>query len=189
MGLYEDRLAAAQKEWPRLKVVSKEDSLLMNLLAWVLKNILRTGDDFMSRFITTVGFTIYVPAKWTRMSDLDRFFMLEHELVHVHQMTTLVFPRWLWPANMVLFAIAYTLLLPAFWTMRAKFEREAYTRQISLEVEHGRFDPTDPAQVQWMLNWLVPLFSGPSYFWMWTEEATRDYFTRLFGRLAAGDRF
>ena len=63
MNEYEIKLAnimsAIEYEFPDFKIVSKQDSKLMRILG----KILFFNKDFMTRYITVIGNTVYVPSK------------------------------------------------------------------------------------------------------------------------------
>ena len=69
----------------RVRVVQKTDSLLMKILAccfWVLNKVRITHiDDFMNRYITTIGHTIYATPGWSM--DMNVTSTVIHELTHI----------------------------------------------------------------------------------------------------------
>ena len=186
MGRYDDKLNQIRETYPRFEVVPKAGSRFMLVINWFLKNVLRTGDDFMTRFITTIGNTMYTNEKWETRSDDDRYCILVHEVTHTEQMHNFPFGKHFWFLNWFLFPLAYVLILPTKWTFRAKFEREAFTRQIIAMVALNRIDPANPVHIKYILDWVVPLFSGPNYFYMAGKDDTVRYFTDLLEKLAKG---
>jgi hypothetical protein len=104
-------------------------------------------------------------------------------------MHTLPLGLWAWPVNWVCFAFGYLFLLPAFWTLRAKFEYEAYRHEFSVMADLGVLNPKNAAEVQRMTDWAGRMFSGADYFWMSRQKAAEAYFTDVMARLANGERF
>jgi len=97
-----------------IKLVSKSDSKLMKICAYLLKHFV---PRFMQGFATSIGKTIYVPTEWDNFSEGRQTSLLKHELVHIDQ-----YKMW-W----ILYAPLYLLFpLPILFSYRYYFEREAY---------------------------------------------------------------
>ncbi len=93
----------AQKYVPRLKVAFKDQSRFMK----VLGALMFFNKSFMTRYTTTIGYTIYVPSKEDYDANPDAYLdILTHEFVHM-----IDFKKW-----NVLFSLSYLLpqLLAAF---------------------------------------------------------------------------
>lgn len=137
-------------------VVDKSKSKFMA----VLGKILFFNPDFMTRYVTTIGRTIYCPNG--KISPTT----LEHELQHVRD-----YDRW-----GLLFALSYLLALPTGWTMRAYWERKAYAITIRKAFAE------DPARVESpeYRAWIVRIFTGPDYFWMsWSKKSVEKWFDNV----------
>ena len=72
--------------------------------------------------------------------------------------------------NGILFAVCYLMVLPFFWTFRAKFEREAYTQSMLVQFELGG-SLTEP-EMSANAEKMVQTFCGPAYAWMSTVRKT-----------------
>lgn len=141
---YPDVLNALWKEFPKAKVVSKESSRLMRLMAWLIKP---WSPDFLTEYTTTIGSTIYMPDGWGNVVKAQ---IVNHEMVHIRQ-----FKKW-----NILYFLSYLFCLPAVWTMRSVWEYEAYVKTMEYEaLTEG--DVSDQT-----IDWLVETFAGPSYFFM-----------------------
>jgi hypothetical protein len=150
-------LALVRSERPGLRLVHKADSPLMRTLGTVLAPL---TPDFGSRFTTVLGDTVYLPRP---VEALDRGHLariLAHEFVHQLDMA----------AYGPLFYTSYVLAMPVGRTTRAHWERRAYAVDLMLAHRAG-----GPAAVERAMAWIVPMFAGPAYGWMWagTEAATR----------------
>jgi hypothetical protein len=160
-----------KKEFPRAKIVKKDKSLFMKIiftpLSWV------TGMDYINFFVTTILFTIYVPATWDdpkKYSSYRKFSVLRHEREHMRQFSHWPFGKYFWWINPVLMGIAYILILPVYFTMRAHFEKRGYIQNMLCSYEkNGKLIYE---------NWekrLVPIFCGPKYAWMSTEKRFKKW--------------
>lgn len=166
------------KEIPEAKMKHHHESaflrFLFKALGWITKKITsrKTAPNW-SHYVVTIGKTIYVPKSFFRMPDHIRYSVLRHELVHMRQ-----FRRWPFPCldiwglrtiNFVLVAFCYLLVFPAFWTLRAKFEREAYLQNFLVLYEMKK-----PLCVN-DFDWMISTFAGPTYFWMWRKKAAKAW--------------
>lgn len=157
---YEDVLIALRHEFPAFKIVWKEESWLMKLIAGFLYFItFGMQRTFQTEYITTIGCTVYVPDRWRLHSDIAKTIVLRHERVHMRQRARLTLP---------LFTLLYLFLpLPGGLSyFRAKFEMEAYAETIKATVElypnGAQLVLRSDAKRQMLSN-----FIGPAYFWMW----------------------
>lgn len=158
-------MAEISAEFPTFTVVMKGDSRLMRAIDVFMKAVtLWRMKAFLTDFITTVGYTVYVPAAiW---GDPDPFYMLcalRHERVHMRQRRKY---------GMALFTFLY-LFCPLFVGLayfRMKFEREAYTESLMAAAELGQ-SPDVVLGDSWK-NMIVTSFTGPSYLFMWPFKKT-----------------
>lgn len=145
-------------EFPGFQIVRKEDSALMRAMAAVLRVLtLGRSRSFMDRYVTTVGQTVYVPSGWDSWSEVSRYVVLRHEVVHMRQARRM---------GAVAFAVAYLLLpLPAGLAYcRARLEMEAYGESIMALVERtGTSVVLSPGFQREMVDRLT----GPDYLWCW----------------------
>lgn len=174
-------LQAVQKQLPKAKIVAKEDSLLMKVIA----KLMFFNPDFMDSYITTIGYTSYFPKAMltSAMSDDDNTATFAHEQVHMHDYKNSKFFSlgYLMPqllaalASVSLLAIWFSKLwllnllwlgmlapIPAYWRM--KDELRGYTMSLAYAFwEEGQWDPYEDAN-------FVSNFTGSGYYFMWPFE-------------------
>jgi hypothetical protein len=157
---YENTLREIRREFPKFKLLWKEESWLMKFIAGFLRFItLGKACTFQTHFITTIGCTVYVPDGWRESSDISKIITLRHERVHMRQRRRLTMP---------LFTFLYLLFpLPGGLAyFRTRFELEAYAETIRATVElypNGAQVVLKPE----VRRQMVSNFTGASYFWMW----------------------
>lgn len=146
--------------YPGFSLVWKEQSRLMRVIAFCLMILtLGRSRDFMSKYTTVIGNTVYIPSGWTEMSEIQRAIILRHEGVHMKQRKHF---------GLLLFSILYLFVpLPglfSWWRMR--FEMEAYTETLRAMVE---LYPDGVSRVlsPTFRQKIIDVFVGPMYFWMW----------------------
>lgn len=142
------------REFPGFEIRRKSESRLMKVIDVCLKIItfgaMRT---FMTKFITTIGTTVYVPDGWDDKAPVSRIIILRHERVHMRQSRRY---------GALLFRFLYLFALPTVWTFRAKLEREAYEETVK-----AIFEYRGPAALNEELKaGLVRHFTSAEYFWM-----------------------
>lgn len=155
-------LAEIESEFPDFQIVNKSDSNFMKLLDVGLRIVtLNKMNEFMTRFTTTVGYTVYVTDEWEHRSQMDRVEVLRHERVHMRQRQKLGF---------FVFMVMYLLLpLPLFFAhFRKKFEQEAYMESMRCEAE--RAGSAIPLMQKKYRDAMIERFTGPSYGWMWVRR-------------------
>lgn len=142
-----------QEEFPGFKLVEKEDSLLMSVLAVLAKPF---NPDFMEDHCTLLGRRLYHPSGW---SDLKVYEAVCRKRVWLRDVR-----RW-WPIMWL------TLLLPlpvvlsgrAYWYFRGYEEslRVIWERRGMPRNRDGspRIDISS-------IRWAVSHFTGPSHLWM-----------------------
>ena len=125
-GAYLEKLT---EEFPKFDLKKKSESKLMKFLSLLLK-IISFGNmkNFMDKYITTIGYTVYVPDGWANKPDDDKIIILRHEAVHMRQRERLGF---------VLMSLIYLFFIfPVVFAIgRATLEREAYKETIKAEAE------------------------------------------------------
>ncbi|MBX3273291.1 MAG: hypothetical protein KF729_23715 [Sandaracinaceae bacterium] len=151
-------LDALRAELPGLRVVDKRDDRFSRLVDRALRIVTLGGQrHYLTRYVTTIGRTLYFPEGWEARSPESRYVTLRHEAVHLRQ-----FRRY----GLVLTALVY--LVPFFPLGlaygRARLEWEAYAETLRATAEvHGLEAARDPA----LHAHLVEQFVGPAYGWMW----------------------
>lgn len=172
-------LEQLRAELPGLRVIEKERDGFSRLLDRALRVVTLGGQhEFMTRYVTTIGRTIYLPSGWARRTPESRYVTLRHEAVHLRQ-----FRRY----GLVLTAIVYLLpFLPlglAWGRARLEWEGYAETLRATFEV-HGLEAARDPR----LHAYVVRQFTGPAYGWMWPfPRAVQRWIDRLVLELALED--
>lgn len=112
---------------------------------------------YLSRYVTTLGRTIYVPDDWAARSSSSRLETLRHEAKHVEQ-----FERLGWPLMVLVYGLLPLPMGLAYG--RARLEWEAYAETLAAVAEiEGLEAARDPA----LHAHIVARFVGPDYGWMW----------------------
>ncbi len=154
-------LAEMQREFPTFSIERKRDDRIQVLIDRLLKVATLGGQrSYLTQYHTVLFGKLWVPDSWDRMSDVDRYILLRHEVVHLRQGRRLGF---------VPMAFLYL-----FWCFplglaygRARIEWEAYEETIrATDDVLGR----DAALA--LRSWLVARFVGPDYGWMWPFPRT-----------------
>ncbi len=158
MSTFSDLCNEIQKEFPKFSLKNKDQSFLMKLIGFHLF-VLSFGkqNKFMTGFITTVGYTVYVPQGWASMRESDRCIILRHERVHMRQLRkyTPIFFTFLYLFFPLPFLFAY---------YRAKFEKEAYEESIRASVEYYGVGVLSRAGFK---QRVLDHFLTGEYLWMW----------------------
>ena len=170
-----------KNKYPRFNVKERNKSWLMPIF-WVLSRL--TGQSY-DNFTTTIFSTMYVSSSWSEKSDERKYRTLRHEEVHIEQFHCFPLGRWAWPINHLLMSLCYLLLLPAIFSMRAKFEREGYTQTLLVEFELG--GPFSEDRMEYNARWLAETFGGSAYAWMWTRKKAYAWSMDTMRKINAGD--
>lgn len=156
----DDLLEEIRKEFPSFKLLRKEDSRLMKAIGLFLAIItFGQSTDFMTRFHTTIRYTVYVSSSWGSMSDVAKQVLLRHERVHMRQSKKYGF---------ILYSFLYVLFpFPTLFAyFRMRFEREAYTESLRAIVDlyPGGLELIRRADYR---KRMLRHFTTSEYFWMW----------------------
>lgn len=151
-------LAELALEIEGLRVIEKADDRFSRLIDRALKILTFGGQrSFMTRYVTTIGRTIYLPEGWRTRSPESRYVTLRHEAVHLRQ-----FRRY----GLVGTALIYLLPIVPMglaWG-RARLEWEAYAETLRATAEvHGLEAAASPD----LHRYIREQFTGPAYGWMW----------------------
>lgn len=142
--------ALVRRHVPDLALVEKVDSPLMRVLGRVLRPI---NPDFMDKYTTVIGSTIYLPCPKEEFPGDALAQTLAHELVHQLDME----------AFGPLFYVSYLATpLPVWRTHRAYWERRGYAVDLMLALEIGGENRLAVVEA-----WIRGVFAGPAYGWMW----------------------
>ena len=162
---YEALVATLRDEFPRLRIVRKDESLLHRAIHYALLTLtLGRMRTYLDSFQTTIGCTVYVTPDWTTRDPDERYVTLRHEAVHLRQFRKLSLP---------VMAVLYLLVpLPmGLAYFRARFEKEAYAESIraAAEVWGAEF----PRRADYRSH-VIEQFIGPSYGWMWPFRSSLE---------------
>lgn len=172
-------LRALHDEFPRLRFIDKEQSLLCRLIDRALRLLTFGGQSaFVQRYTTVLGQRIYLPSRWAHFGDRERYLILRHEAVHLRQFRRFGMPL-----------MAFFYLLPFFPVGlalgRALIEREAYRESLVALAEVAGVEALDDPQ---QIEYIVRQFTGPAYGWMWPFPVqVRAWFRRVREELRAVD--
>lgn len=154
--LYCDELESLSKDFRGFRIFPKKESILCRVLNVILIALTWGKTTFMSSFHTVIGKTIYVAPSWENTSYLNRAITLRHEGVHLRQAEKMGLGCfWL---GWVIWSFAYIFLLPAGWTLRGFWEKEAYTETIRCCQKYNLSIDREK---------MINLFTSEQYFWMW----------------------
>ena len=158
MSRSEELIAEIRNEFPRFRIVSKAESKLSRAIDVALR-IVTVGAqrEFMTRYHTVIGHTLYVPERWDGTPDVARVITLRHERVHLRQRR-----RYGDIVMTLLYLVPFFPLGLAYG--RARIEWEAYAETLRATAELcGLAAAEDPA----LREHVVRQFAGGAYGWMW----------------------
>ncbi|MBK6520737.1 MAG: hypothetical protein IPM79_12565 [Polyangiaceae bacterium] len=156
-------LAEMRAEFPAFRIVKKEQSTFAKVLDVALKIITFGGQrEFMTRYYTVVGDTLYVPPGFDDVDPIDVIVMLRHERVHLRQRRRY---------TMIGMTLLY-LMLPfplGLAYARARMEWEAYTETLRATKELKGLEAMRSPRLR---DRIVSQFTGAAYGWMWPFKRT-----------------
>lgn len=184
MAGVEGMLAEIRAEFPRFRIVRKNDSRLMTLIDRFLRTLtLGRQSRFLSEYHTVIGYTLYLAPTWDSLDDIDQLVLLRHERVHLRQR------RKFGPCG-----LAFLYLFPFFPVGiaygRARLEWEAYSETIRALAEmRGASVLVD----QVFRERIIYRFVGPDYAWMWpfrnaVEKWYDELIQELCSKMSLGER-
>jgi hypothetical protein len=167
MTKYELLLAKIQAEFPKFKIVPKDQSWLMKTANFFLLVItFGKQDRFMKSYTTTIGNTIYTASNWESKADANKIVIIRHERIHLRQ-----FKKY----TSILFSFLYLFVFfpTIFAYFRAKFEKEAYYESIKARLElYGERGISASFREH-----VIKQFIGAGYFFMWPfRKSTEKWF-------------
>lgn len=173
---YLDELRA---EFPRLRIVDKALDPFSRWIDLALRVVTFGGQrDYLTRYVTTIGRTIYLPSGWRSRSAESRYVTLRHEAVHLRQ-----FHRY----GLVLTAVIYLVPIVPLglaWG-RARLEWEAYAETLRATRDVRGMKAARDAELH---AYIVRQFTGPAYGWMWPfPRAVRSWIDRALVELELED--
>jgi hypothetical protein len=151
-------LATLREEFPSLRVVRKEDDGLQKVLDVLLRiGTLNQQRDYLTKYTTVIGTTIYTPRSWEGRSDEERYVTLRHEAVHLRQARRMGQLGMSFVYGLVFFPIVLS------WG-RARIEWEAYAETLWAMAEVHGFAYASSRPVR---EHIVRQFTSAAYGWMW----------------------
>ena len=160
-----DLLLELKAEFPKFRLMPKSDSTFMGVV-YVLLCIITFGGargSFMSKFVTTIGSTVYVPDGWGTWPEEEKVTILRHERVHLRQAKRY---------GHILFSFLYLFFpLPlGLAYFRAKFEKEAYEESMRSDAEtYGLTVFNEKYKA-----FITSQFTSSMYGWMWPFKSGID---------------
>lgn len=155
--IYTDLIENLREEY-KTTLVYKDNSKFMRLLNVLLLIVTFGGQrQFMTRFTTTIGKTIYVPREWEQYPVAEKITILRHERIHLRQAKR--YP-------LFVFSFLYLFFpLPLFLAYyRAKFEKEAYEE--SMRSDADLYGGMVLYQKSYS-DFIQSQFTSSAYGWMW----------------------
>lgn len=176
MNDFKKALAKAKIHYPDLEIKYKNKSLFMKLISYILF----FNKDFNSKYITTIGNTIYFPSEdFVKNNDSSSVDILCHELVHINQSNKDKFfkVKYLFPQIFAigsllsffafiniwfLLALGFLLfLIPFNAKFRSNYEFEAYTTTM-----YCKYKRNNSLNTNRMIDSIVKNFTTSFYYWM-----------------------
>jgi hypothetical protein len=160
-----------------VRIVDKREVWHQRIIDVVL-SLVTLGEQsaYLTRYVTTIGKTIYVTPDWEERALADRYVTLLHERVHVEQ-----FRRW----GVVLMGLAYILLpvpVGLAW-FRMRWEREAY--EVTVRATYALYGRLGVERIR---AHVCRQFTSGSYGWMWPfPKAIARWYDGLVAELEAAE--
>jgi len=171
----EHLLREIRAEFPQFRIVPKRGNGLSCAIDRVLRMVtLGAQHEYMTRYHTVLGNTLYVPDAWSTTPCIDRIITLRHERVHLRQRRRY---------GDVLLSFLY--LIPFFPLGlaygRARLEWEAYAESVRAMAELKGIDHARSASVK---AHVVEQFASGAYGWMWPfRSRVETWYTDLLSTL------
>lgn len=159
---YNEIVEELQSEFPRFRVIPKENNVWMKIL-YSLSLMRFWNPDFMTAYVTVMFGRVYMPAHL--IGTYTGYMILRHERVHLRDAAR-------WP---LLFELSYLFFpLPFVLTLRAYWEYRAYCESLVVEAERYGYVRRDS------IEFYVGQFTGSYYLWMFPFPAfLRERFYRF----------
>jgi hypothetical protein len=156
--ILEDLLREIAAEFPRFRIVKKNESAFAKAIDLALKILTLGGQrEFMTRYFTVIGDVLYVPVGFDELDPVGVAITLRHERVHLRQRRRLTLP------GMTALYLLLPLPLGLAW-FRARLEWEAYTETLRATLE---LRGEEALRSQELRTRIVSQFTGAAYGWMW----------------------
>lgn len=151
-------IAEIVREFPTFAIRPKSESELQRAIDVALKIItLGAQREYLTRYHTVLGYTLWVPSSWPASPDEARYILLRHERVHLRQR------RRYGMIGMTILYLLPILPLGLAWG-RARIEWEAYSETLRATAEVKGIDAArDPG----LHDYIIKQFRSGAYGWMW----------------------
>ncbi|MBI4704142.1 MAG: hypothetical protein HY744_23790 [Deltaproteobacteria bacterium] len=154
----ERTLAEIAAEFPGFRIVPKQGSRLSRAIDLALKIVTLGGQrEFLTRYHTVIGSTLYVPPGWQSAAEIEQVMTLRHERVHLRQRR-----RYTMPGLALLYLLPFFPLGLAYGRARLEWEAYAETLRATWEIEGP-----EAARSPELRRRIIAQFTGPAYGWMW----------------------
>lgn len=154
-------LEEIRAEFPRFRIVRKRESAFSKAIDIALRLLtLGAQREYMSRYHTVIGNTLYVPEAWDETPDLSKVITLRHERIHLRQRR-----RYGDIGMTFLYLIPFFPLGLAYG--RARIEWEAYTETIRATADYRGIEAARALR-----DYIVAQFTSGAYGWMWPFRST-----------------
>jgi len=175
MGRADAFVQEIKGEFPAFQVVKKRGHWLSVAIDVALRLVTLGGQrEYLTRYHTVLGDTLYVPDSWDGTNDDDRLVILRHERVHLRQRRRLGTP---------LMAFVYLVpFLPVGLAYgRARLEWEAYEETLRATAELFGLERARSPELR---RRIVGRFTGPAYGFMWPfGKQVNAWYDRALARL------
>ena len=154
----ESLLSDIHSEYPHFRIVSKRGDTLSIAIDRAIRIVtLGTQSEYMSRYHTVLGYSLYVPTAWDSTSAIDKIITLRHERVHLRQRRRLglIWMAFLYLVPFFPFGLAYG---------RARLEWEAYAESLRASAELKGIESVRSSR---MRHYVLDQFTSGAYGWMW----------------------
>lgn len=200
MTLFDNTIKKAQEYFPDIQIKFKNESTLMKIIG----TILFFNPSFMTKYITTLGSTVYFQNRdFVNNSPDSATIVFLHELVHINDakkenkilfsflylipqiFVLLSIPLlFLFGWKIALFSLLFLAPLPAYFRM--KDERKAYT--ISLYVM-GKLNKNGyNINIDKEKDFFISQFKGGGYYFMWPFKSIDVYFNDVVDKIKSENR-
>ncbi len=175
MSKTSDLLDEIKAEFPRFRVVEKRLDRFSHLVDRALRVVTFGGQtEYLTRYHTVIGQTLYVPEAWDDEGDLERVCVLRHERVHLRQ-----------GRRYGAVGMALLYLLPIFPVGlaygRARIEWEAYEETLRATAE---LFGLEAARRPGLRTHVVSQFTSGAYGYMWPfRRQVERWYDEALGRI------
>jgi len=151
-------LEETQQEFPDFTLIPKASVWWMKVISVLLK-IITFGQmiSFMSRYVTTIGNTIYTSELWDDNPPFMKAALIRHERVHMRQRKSM---------GSIRYALTYLFwpLPVVFAAGRKRIEMGGYAESMVAYTEYYGIEFVKLTRIR---ERIIGEFTGSTYFWTW----------------------